>query len=232
MTKWLASVQSLTEVRQLQHCLPDIVDMKQPAQGALGALDVATVSEIVDWLDGRTASSATIGDLPMQAEIIAPAIKTMAGSGVDYVKVGLFASANLQQCVAALKPVLMQCETPVIAVIFADQHTDLSLLPRLKLAGFQGVMVDTASKDGRGLLDHWSLQTLSEFVEKAASLHMMCGLAGALKLEDIPLLKPLRADYLGFRSALCHNRQRTTALRHELAMQVREAMQQDLSEAV
>ena len=28
-------------------------------------------------------------------------------------------------------------------------------------------------------------------------------LAGSLKLEDVPLLLPLKPDYLGFRGALC-----------------------------
>ncbi|RLA00090.1 MAG: hypothetical protein DRQ42_06280, partial [Gammaproteobacteria bacterium] len=40
MSKWLASVQSLEEAQTLLPVLPDILDMKNPAEGALGALKV------------------------------------------------------------------------------------------------------------------------------------------------------------------------------------------------
>jgi uncharacterized protein (UPF0264 family) len=93
MTKWLASVQSLNEAQALTACLPDILDLKNPGSGALGALPHATVSAVVKWLAGRCLSSATVGDLPMQTETIADALKAMAETGVDYVKVGLFADS-------------------------------------------------------------------------------------------------------------------------------------------
>ena len=43
-------------------------------------------------------------------------------------------------------------------------------------------------------------------------------------LEDIEILKPLQADYLGFRSALCQQRQSTSTLLAELAQQIQQAV--------
>ena len=83
-------------------CLPDILDLKNPSQGALGALSVYDVETIVQWLDGRCLTSATVGDLPMKAPVIAEAVTAMASTGVDYVKVGLFADKNLQSCLLEL----------------------------------------------------------------------------------------------------------------------------------
>lgn len=224
MSKWLASVQSLEEAETLLPVLPDILDMKNPSQGALGALSVAIVSEIVTMIDGRCKTSATIGDLPMQAELIKPAIIQMASSGVDYVKIGLFADDNLQHCIIELADTLKKLSTPVIAVIFADSSPNEDYLPLLKASGFHGVMVDTALKNGQHLLEHWDLLTLERFVATAKQHNLLCGLAGALRLEDITVLSHLAADYLGFRSALCMQRQRTTGLQIALAKQVQQAI--------
>lgn len=228
MSKWLASVQSIEEAKTLSACLPDILDLKNPAQGALGALSLAEVKTIVSWLDGRCMSSATVGDLPMNAEIIAPAINAMAATGVDYVKVGLFADVNMKACLSELQLLLTTLQTPVIAVVFADQTSAVDMAA-IKQAGFAGVMVDTATKNGLRLHEHWTEQQLRHFVKQAQEHNMLCGLAGALAIEDIAFLKPLDADYLGFRSALCEKRQRTQKLQPALAKMIAQKMQSAMS---
>lgn len=225
MSKWLASVQSKQEAVALLPCLPDILDMKQPATGALGALPVEQVAEIVEFVNGRCLTSATVGDLPMQADIIGPALGAMNQSGVDYLKIGLFADDSVEDCLHQLQPYLAAINTPVIAVLFADQQLNLSLVDLIKQVGFAGVMVDTAEKNGRSLRDHWSESRLEEFVTQARSQDLLCGLAGALRIEDIASLKPLSADYLGFRSALCPERQRNNELQPELAKEIQRQLQ-------
>jgi len=212
MTKWLASVQSVDEAHTLLPVLPDILDMKDPSQGALGALPVSVVSDIVALIDGQCQTSATIGDLAMDAETIGPAIIEMAKSGVDYVKIGLFPDPNLSECLAKLTPLIFALKTPVIAVTFADKPVDGDIHAELAKSGFKGIMVDTAIKNGQHLLDHMNSSELSEFVMRAKQYNLMCGLAGALRVEDITLLASLNADYLGFRSALCDKRQRTSVV--------------------
>jgi uncharacterized protein (UPF0264 family) len=53
---------------------------------------------------------------------------------------------------------------------------------------------------------------LKDFVAATHDLGLMCGLAGSLRERDIPALMPLRADYLGFRGALCHRHARDAEL--------------------
>lgn len=225
MSKWLASVQSLGEAETLLSCLPDILDMKNPAQGALGALPVDTVSEIVRLIDGRCLTSATIGDLPMQAELISKAMINMTASGVDYVKIGLFPDDDLQQCIKDLSDVVKKLKIPVIAVLFADKMPKFDCISQLKESGFNGVMVDTAIKNGQHLRDHWNKQKLSSFVKAVKEQDMLCGLAGALRLEDIAPLRSLNADYLGFRSALCQQRQRKASLEIKNVKKVQKAIE-------
>ena len=224
MCKWLASVQSLEEARILLPVLPDILDMKNPSQGALGALQVDVVSEIVTMINGRCQTSATIGDLPMNAELITPAMIDMAASAVDYVKIGIFPDADLAICLSDLAVTVKHLSTPVIAVLFADNMPAIDCVPLLHAAGFKGVMIDTAFKNGQHLQDHWHQAKLIEFVTSVKHHGLLCGLAGALRLEDIATLKPMGADYLGFRSALCQQRQRTSRLTLDLAKQIQQAI--------
>ncbi|MDT8370958.1 MAG: (5-formylfuran-3-yl)methyl phosphate synthase [Gammaproteobacteria bacterium] len=212
MTKWLASIKSLQEAKLLEPVFPDILDIKDPSRGALGALTVAEVADIVSFVAKRCQTSATIGDLAMEVNVIKPAIIEMASSGVDFVKIGLFPAANLQHCLAALADTLHKLKTPVIAVLFADKPVAKAIWPVLKTVGFQGVMVDTALKNGQHLLDHWDRLKLQTFVTSIQEQGLLCGLAGALRHEDIATLKPLSADYLGFRSALCRARHRTAQI--------------------
>ena len=195
--------------------------MKDRSKGALGALNVDIVAGIVKMIDGRCQTSATIGDLPMQADVISSAMIAMACSNVDYVKIGIFPDKNLPECIRGLASTVKQLATPVIAVIFADKMPSEDCLTILNESGFYGVMVDTANKNGQHLLDHWGMPHLTSFVEQAAQQTMLCGLAGALRLEDISILASLDADYLGFRSALCEQRQRTSSLQLELAKQIK-----------
>ena len=145
---------------------------------------------------------------------------------VDYVKVGLFAEPGLEDCIGQLQPTLQALNKPVIAVLFADQIHDISLIDAIQQAGFAGVMLDTASKNGQGLLDHWTAVELGEFVNASRQLGLLCGLAGALKLQDIDRLEPLGADYLGFRSALCDKQLRTSTLNPQRAKAVRQRLQE------
>jgi uncharacterized protein (UPF0264 family) len=219
ITKWLASVESLEEAKSLVEQLPHILDMKNPSEGALGALNHQTVTEIVNWINKGCLCSATVGDLPMQAEITSAAIRNIDEPG-------------LIQCIQQLEPTIKSLSTPVIAVIFADQLPQQKLIPLLAKTGFAGVMLDTARKDGQGLLNHLSVEVLQQFVVEAKSAGMLCGLAGALRIEDIETLSPLQPDYLGFRSALCQQHHRTNRLDPELAKQIQNKLNAALPEVL
>lgn len=220
MANFLASVTSLAEAKMVVAAGVDIVDLKQPAEGALGALPVETVSAIVNGLDASVQISATIGDLPLLPELILPAVQTMLDQGVNIVKLGIFPGENPESCLKALLPLTAQ-GNQLVAVLFADTDIDLSLIPRLSAAGFVGVMLDTMNKTLGSLPTLLSQLQLQEFVQLAHKHNLFCGLAGSLRVNDVPLLLPLEADYLGFRSALCRGQQRTATLDPEAVRTIR-----------
>ena len=224
-TKYLASIQSMQEALLIEHQLPDILDMKNPMTGALGAMLVTEVTQIVQRINGRCLTSATVGDLNMDATVMSEALNAMSQSQVDYLKIGLFDDPNLHDCLEALKPKLKQLPQPVIAVLFADQISDATLVPTLAACGFAGVMLDTATKQGQRLTQLWSKTALERFVLQTRQAGILSGLAGALTFEDIAVLRPLNADYLGFRSALCEHQQRTAALNPNRLEQLRLALE-------
>ena len=221
MTGILASVASLKEASALASLPIDILDLKNPALGALGALELKDVHRIVETFPDQCIS-ATVGDLPMVPEVIGRAVDAMAEAGVDYVKIGFFDSGDWQPVLDQLKPVADR-GVKLVAVLFGDQAFSLSVLPAFKAAGFEGIMVDTADKTRGGLLAYRELSWLEGFVQVGRSLGCLTGLAGSLSLGDIPKLKPLGADYLGFRGALCAE-SRTGALDLSSAIRVCAAM--------
>ncbi|WP_036300203.1 (5-formylfuran-3-yl)methyl phosphate synthase [Methylomarinum vadi] len=206
MTGMLASVNSLEEALLINPLDIDIIDLKQPAEGALGALPPEQVHQIVTAIDGCKPVSATVGDLPMLPEILCPAVTSMAATGVDYVKIGFFPGDKWTDSIDALSD--FTADHALIAVLFADNAPDLSYLPTLRQAGFSGVMLDTMDKSRGSLSEIMTMADLAQFVNQAKQLDLLCGLAGSLQSGDVPALLALNADYLGFRGGLCeqHNR--------------------------
>lgn len=210
MTRMLASVTGPDEAEIALAGGADIIDLKDPSHGALGAVAVRTVRETVVAIGGRRAVSAVTGDLPMEPDALVAAVGTMAEAGVDYVKVGVFGGGDPAGCIDALAP--LAARTRLVGVLFADASPDFSLLERLAEARFVGAMLDTQDKAGGRLLTHMDLPRLRHFVERCRSVGLMAGLAGSLEHPDIPRLLVLAPDLLGFRGALCGSGGRTAAL--------------------
>lgn len=223
MTGMLASVTSVDEAAMALQASVDIIDLKQPSAGALGALDIDLVKQIVREIDGRCPVSATIGDLPMQPELVLNAVKAMAETGVDYIKIGFFPGGDYHGTVAKLTE-LTQQNLKLIAVLFADSEIDFALIDALKNAGFKGVMLDTMNKKNGSLTQIMNKTEIARFVGNAKARQLICGLAGSLKLEDIPGLLAFEPDYLGFRGALCLQHNRTSKLSRHAIAEVRQAI--------
>lgn len=223
MSRWLASVRNLEEVDCLLAESPDIIDLKEPGQGALGALPHDIVRKAVALIKGRCQTSATVGDLPMEPARLYRVAEKMAATDVDYVKIGLFPHERAPDCLMALQP-LADRGISLVGVMFADKHPDFSWIPLMQQAGFKGVMLDTATKNGLGLLNHLSLPRLGRFIESAHRVGLISGLAGSLGIQDVPLLLSLKPGYLGFRGALCYAGQRKSNLDSKAISLLRRAL--------
>jgi (5-formylfuran-3-yl)methyl phosphate synthase len=183
----------------------DLIDLKAPAAGALGALPLATVRDIVVALRAaghRQPVSATIGDLPADdADLadVAARVAAMAATGVSLVKVGVTPGPQA----AARLQALAACPAAVVPVFIADDGLPAGLAARAAAAGLRLLMADTQAKTGGSLLQRRPADELAAFVAQARAAGAAVGLAGALRLDDLPALRRLGPDFAGFRSAVC-----------------------------
>jgi len=221
----LASVRSLDEALIALEGGADLIDLKEPSRGALGALDHAAVRICVQAIGGRRPVSATIGDLPsMDPQSMTAAVERMAATGVDFIKIGFFFRPQAFDCATALSKLASRAR--LVAVLFADETYDLALVDELAGNGFTGAMLDTAHKTGKTLRDWRTENELEEFVIRGRNRRLLTGLAGSLRREDIPQFLAIGPDYLGFRGALCRNGDRGQSLDRDTFAKIRAAIPQ------
>jgi|SRR5579875_181824 dihydroneopterin aldolase len=211
MTLMLASVTSPAEAEAVWSGGADIIDVKDPAKGALGALDAKVVAGIVRAVGKRKPVSAAAGSsfgAPPQG--LMDCVAAMAAAGADYVKIGFSPDGTSADCVRALAAHAKN--TKLVGVLFADCMPDLAFLALMARHGFAGAMLDTAKKGAGRLLDHMDIAALDQFIGRCRENRLMAGLAGSLEAPDVPRLLPLEPDYLGFRGSLCEGHKREAAI--------------------
>ena len=199
---FLASVRNAGEALAALAGGADILDCKDPSLGALGAVSLPVIREIVAAVGLGVTVSATIGDLPNDAPRAARAAEAVAATGVHIVKWGVFEMTWATQVIDALKRAELK-GAHLFAVLMADRNPDLTLLTTLAAAGFAGVMFDTAEKSSGSLTEILSAAEINSFVAQARKLGLLSGLAGSLRVADIETLAICRPDVIGFRGALC-----------------------------
>jgi len=199
MSLMLASVLSRAEAEIALAGDADIIDCKDPARGALGALPLSEIEAIANVVNGRRLVSAVVETPPDLAQARA-AIEAVAPL-VDIVKFAAPSGPEAQAFAKALAPLCVKAR--LVAVLFGDEAPDLAALDHFARAGFAGVMLDTAQKGAGRLIDHVSPAALAAFIAQCRALDLRSGLAGSLEAPDVPRLLPLKPDVIGFRGALC-----------------------------
>ena len=227
---FLASVTSADEAMLAVAGGADIIDCKDPGRGALGALPVATVAAIRAVVPAGIPVSATIGDLHAEPGLVAAAAQGMAASGCDIVKIGFFPGGDPRATIAALGDLDLG-STRLAGLLLADLKPDFSLIGAMGEARFAGVMLDTAGKDGRSLLDHATLPVLSHFIAQAHNAGLFAGLAGSLQLCHVAGLLRLKPNVLGFRGALCDGSVRTGTLSASAITAIRAGIDRGMGQA-
>jgi FolB domain-containing protein len=206
MTLMLASVTGVEEAEVAIRHGADIIDLKDTSS-AFAAVAVPVIRATVERLARRRPVSAVAGELDMDPAAIMLAVTAIADAGADYIKVGLYPGGRREDSIRALAALARRVS--LIGVMFADHGADEDLVALMAESGFAGAMIDTASKTGGRLLDHMNIAALGRFVQAARSRGLMAGLAGSLEPPDIPRLMLLAPDVLGFRRALCNNKDRS-----------------------
>lgn len=199
----LVSVRDAGEALLAARAGVHLIDLKEPRDGALGALPLAVVRDVVAALrehSFRQPISATIGDLPMRdPALIVGRVVAVAGCAVDYVKVGVERASGARAVLAALAG----CDAPVVPVFIADRGIDFGLVEAACAAPFPAVMLDTVDKGAGSLFERVSRPELAAFIARIREAGKLAALAGSLRAADLNALAQLAPDFAGFRSAVC-----------------------------
>ena len=216
----MISVLSAGEARQALWGGADLLDIKNPAEGSLGAQYPGVIREVKGVAPAKVAISTAIGDLPYLPGTAALAALGAACCGADYIKAGLYgphSEAEALRLLCGIREAVREFKTLVIAAAYADHQRigalDPHLLPGLAAAaGIQGCLIDTAIKDGHTLLDFLKPEEIRTLSDQAHAAGLLFGAAGALRQQHLPLLQASGVDVAGLRTAVCRDGQRTGPL--------------------
>lgn len=208
MTRLLVSVRNLAEAQVALECGVDLIDLKEPARGALGSVDRAEAERVAVWLQGRVPLSLALGELreaPNGATLPEAAMRHVA-----FAKLGLArcASHSAWQSEWLRWAERLPSSTAPVAVVYADAATVEAptagaVLEAAAKSRCRAVLVDTAVKDGRTLFDHWPPEALRRFADEVRAWNLLCVAGGSLELDSIPKAAACGVDYVAVRGAAC-----------------------------
>jgi uncharacterized protein (UPF0264 family) len=216
--KVLVSPQNVAEALICLAAGVEIIDVKNPEEGSLGANFPWVIKEIKDHVASRALVSATVGDVPYKPGTVSQAALGAVTAGADYVKVGLYGISTAQETYTLMKAVKRAAEmagrpVTVVACAYADASiigaiSPIEAIAPAQEAGCDGIMIDTATKDGKSLFAHQNSDELMKFVTKARSAGLLTALAGSITKEHLAQLMVIRPDIIGVRGAVCEAKDR------------------------
>jgi uncharacterized protein (UPF0264 family) len=217
--KLLVSVVDKTEALDSIKGGADILDVKNPKEGSLGANFPRVIRQVKEVTPENLELSATIGDLPNLPGTASLAALGAAASGVDYVKAGLFGVKTCEEATALMTEVVKAVKEydsglKTIASGYADFRyvgcvNPLELPLVAHKAGADGVLVDVKVKNGKtNLFSFLTDENLKKLVNTAHNYNLLAALAGSLDTQDIQRVYSLGADIIGVRGAVCTKKDR------------------------
>lgn len=188
----------------------DIVDVKRPEEGSLGASFPWIIRAIKDLT--HKPVSAAIGDFDYKPGGAALTALGAAAAGADYIKVGLMfdgieeAEMLINSVTRAVKEIYP--EKMVVIAAYSDWErletiSPYDMAPLAAKARADISMVDTGIKDGKSTFEFMDEARLVEFTKLNQKLGIKTALAGSLKFEDIDILKRINPDIIGVRGMVC-----------------------------
>ena len=206
----LVSVSNAAEAQAAVEGGAGIIDAKDPFAGALGAVQPEVFSQICAAVDASRLVTAALGDAHDGVEELA---QDFVARGARLVKVGFGGIRDAGRVGTVVARLARACASVdqasgVIAVAYADDRDAgspdaQSLVSIAARSGARGMLVDTADKRGRGLLELWSPTALESWVAEAHTHGLMAAVAGKLRLDDLAMVADAGADIAGVRGTAC-----------------------------
>lgn len=198
----LVSVRSAEEAARAQAGGADLIDIKEPSSGPLGAASLQTMHEVIGRLHGQAPVSAALGELVELNELDA------LPAGISTAKAGLASTDSSWR--ARFKQLSQQLAgtTQLIPVGYADfQEANSPELGDVLEAAISlkapWMVIDTWNKQGPSSLEHCGTKTLTRLIGQAHAAQVAIVLAGGLSEADLPAAEACRPALVGVRGAAC-----------------------------
>jgi uncharacterized protein (UPF0264 family) len=199
----------------------DIIDVKNPSEGSLGAPLPILIRKVRESVPQGIPISAALGDVPTLPGTIAQAALGAAIAGADYVKLGLMGPRNIDDAIRIVKAVVntlayFNSKIITVAALYADYERAGTLqpaeLPKIAENGGAGfAMIDTAIKDDKHIFEFIDQSEIAEFLQDCRERRIHTALAGSLSNQSFESAVRLMPDVIGVRKAALQGDDRISA---------------------
>jgi uncharacterized protein (UPF0264 family) len=205
MTKLLISVRNAAEAQIACDEGVDLIDIKEPARGALGAADIETIEAVVAQVAGRAPLSAALGEL-----LDASSLPASLAGRLRYAKFGLAGCGPRPDWTSRWQQAIDRLPQPItpVAVAYADSQAasapePWSVLSQARAVGCGALLLDTFCKTQGSLVDYLALGELRRWIAATRRAGLVCVVAGGLRTSAIDGVLALAPDYIAVRGAVC-----------------------------
>ena len=211
MTRLLVSVRDASEAAEAVGGGADLVDVKEPGRGSLGAADSDVWAAVRRVVGGQRPLSVALGEL-----LDDPIVQNAPSShGYQFAKIGLAGCADCRDWPARWSAALRVFPDGVaaVAVVYADAKV-AKAPPPFDVLGCaidircRAMLVDTYAKAAGGLFESISSDVLSGLVERARRQGLLVVLGGSLDERSLARALEFAPDFVAVRQAVCRGGRR------------------------
>jgi len=212
--KLLVSVRGAEEAVSAWRGGAHIIDVKNPAEGSLGANQPWVIARVREVIPNSIEMSATIGDLPCLPGTASLAALAAARCGAHYVKAGILDGdpSNVKRILSCIRKALDWGApgSKLIACGYGDFEKigtlDVCELTRVASnCGCDGILIDLQQKRGESVLDVLGTERLFDVSRICHASGMILGIAGGLGEDHVEVVRSLGADVFGVRASVCRS---------------------------
>lgn len=229
----LLSVKNIMEIQNIMN-YADIVDLKNPNIGALGAWKKKDIILALRRFKSKKIISATLGNIK-DLKILEKKLFEYDELGLSFLKIGCFFNSisELKDLISVIKK--KKNKTKMVLVFFAENYKLLDELNNnwniLLNGNFDNILIDTLDKKKDGLLKKININFLELFIKNAEKIGINVGLAGKIKFSELIKIKNLKPKIVGFRSAICEKRKRSSEVSSTKAKQIYDLFNSEIKKA-
>lgn len=219
--KLLVSVRNLEEARMAVDAGVEIVDLKEPARGSLGAVSLEVARGIGRQLGQKTRLSLAFGELN-DFDHITLFDRRLLGM-FTFAKIGLAGCQSVRHWKSRWQDWAQRVGEYVspVAVAYADHSNcrspSVEEVVELAIdADARYFLIDTWKKDGRCLFDYLTTDQLNDLIQPLRTRQIQIAVAGSLMPGHLTHVSDIRPDIIAVRGAVCDQQNRNDQINPDM----------------